>query len=242
MCVHNLKFYTFFIVFIFCLFTQFIHAQEVDKLETHKAYDAIVHGNNSGYYNGPEFQDVYLTNTGSNRYLKQFDFSIGSITYKNQTYFDVLLKYDIYEDQLITRSDDDLKLFKVNLISDYITEFKIHNREFVKIPELDDGNAIRFYEIGHKGENLSLFIKHHKRKKEINVNFTLRYDFIPANYYVLYKNYSYQEFESIKNLKNLLPQQEKQIQNYYKKNKSVYKSDIDRFMIDLFRDLNSQTN
>lgn len=237
MLLTNSKLSYLFTFLIACFFAQYSNAQDVDKLDTHKAYDALVQPNNTGYFNGPEFQDIYLTNSNSDRYFQQFDFLMGSIVYNNQEYFNVYMKYDIHNDQIITRSNDALSLFKVNLNAEKISEFTIYNRKFVTIPELSDNMQVKFYEVAYKGNNVSLYIKHYKEKKETTVNFTLRFDFTTENYYVLHKSDSYQKFKAIKDLKKLLPQQAKQIQDYYKSHNSVYKSDKDTFMVDLFKSL-----
>lgn len=234
----KVKRFILFFLFINCCFTYLSYAQKVNHKEINKAYDDLVQQNNTGLFDGPEFQDIYLTNSNSNRYFDQFDFSKGSVVYNDQKYFDVFMKYDIFDDQIIVRSDDDLNLFKVNLNSENITEFTIQDRRFVSIPALNDINNTKFYEIAYKGENSILYIKHRKEIKETTINYTLRYDFQEKNYYVLFINKSYQSFESVKELKKILSQREKQIQSFYKIHKDIYKSNIDQFMIDLIKNLN----
>ncbi|NGX84050.1 hypothetical protein [Aequorivita sp. KMM 9714] len=87
-----------------------------------------------------------------------------------------MLKYDLLEDNLITHSEGKLSAFNVKFIPDFITSFSIYNRNFVKLVDIYlqlSGNG--FFEEAYLGNQLKLYIKHSKRKKDKALNSGVQY-------------------------------------------------------------------
>mgnify|MGYP003643800080 CR=1 FL=1 len=233
----------------FCNFSLFIllfflahltYAQHNLDDRVYKTYDAIVGQNNTGLYNGTEFIDLYLNTDGSYRYFKGFDYTKGSVTYKGQYYVGVLLKYDLLEDKLLTQSDDNLSVFNVNLIPQFVDSFTIYNHNFVRLAETNlqfSGNA--FFEVAYIGKGLELYIKHSKRKKDKPLKSGIQYKFSESNFYVLKSEGKYSIVNSVKDLRKILPQHEDQIKEYYKTYKTRYKSNPSVFMTNLIKYLDA---
>ena len=112
------KVYLILSTILFIGFVSFSQLKSDDSI--HNVYDDLVSLENTGLYNGTEFKDQFVNTDGSYRYFNLFNFTEGSIVYNNQFYSNVLLKYDLVEDNIISRSYDNLSLFKIGLIAELI--------------------------------------------------------------------------------------------------------------------------
>lgn len=223
--------------FLFCsLFplATFSQANLPDKI--YETYDKIVGLDNTGLYNGTEFTDLFLNTDGTFRYYKGYDYTKGSVTYNSQYYVNVLLKYDLLRDNLLTRSDDNLSIFNVKLIPAFVDSFLIHNHKFVRLPEIDLGlGGNGFFEVGYVGNDLELYIKHTKKMKDKALKNGIQYRFSEDNYYVLKHNGTFFLVSSSKDIREILPQKSEEIRKYFKSYKAIYKSNPDVFMASLIK-------
>ncbi|MAB56627.1 MAG: hypothetical protein CL524_03665 [Aequorivita sp.] len=221
--------------FLFCsLFplATFSQANLPDKI--YETYDKIVGLDNTGLYNGTEFTDLFLNTDGTFRYYQGYDYTKGSITYNGQYYVNVLLKYDLLRDNLLTRSDDNLSIFNVKFIPAFLDSFSIHNHKFVRLPNVDLGlGGNGFYEAAYLGNDLELYIKHTKKMKDRALRNGIQYRFSEANYYVLKYNGKYSLVGSPRDIRQLLPEKAGEIREFYKSYKTIRKSNPDLFMTKL---------
>lgn len=200
----------------------------------YKTYDAIVGIENTGLFNGMEFKDPYLNTDGTYRYYKGFNYTAGTVVYNNQLYSNVFLKYDLLQDKLLTKSDDNLSLFNVALISENVSKFSIYDHNFVRLTDLDmnlSGNG--FFENAYEGSDLKLYIKHEKRKRDRALKTGVQYRFSEDNYYILKTIKGYFEVNSVRDLRKTIPEYEDQIRDFHKSYSALYKANRDNFMVKL---------
>ncbi|MDP2685574.1 MAG: hypothetical protein Q8O62_00010 [Aequorivita sp.] len=208
-----------------------VFAQSNFQNNIYETYDKIVGLDNTDLYNGTEFTDLFLNTDGSFRYFNGFDYTKGSVEYAGQFYSNVSLKYDVLEDNLLVRSDDNLSVFNVQLIPEFVSEFTIYNKHFVRLTETNlnlSGNG--FFEKSYLGNDLSLYIKHTKKKKDRPLKSGIQYRFTDANFYVLESGGAYYLVGSSKHIEKILPEKEEQIRNFHKSYKALYKSNPDVYM------------
>ncbi len=222
------------------------YAQPVSVMDniTHHVYDGLVSSENTGLYNGTGFKDRFLDSwDDSHIYLDSSVFISGTLVYNNQLYTSVSMKYDLYGDNVIIRSNDHLSSFQVELIAQNISGFTINNRDFTKLidawSELE-GNG--FFEVATLGKVVSLYIKHVKKRKKETINNVLQYSFLKDNHYVFLYNDAYHIIYNIKDFKEVVPDTYKQIRDFKKQNKRLYKTDPDSFMIALVKYLDENQN
>lgn len=212
----------------------------------YKTYDRIVGLENTGLYNGTEFTDPYLNTNGTYRYYNGFDYTRGSVTYNGQYYADVFLKYDLLEDNLLSRSDDNLSVFNVKLIPDFVESFSIHGHNFVRLPDAAiklGGNG--FYEVAYLGNDTALYIKHNKKMRDKALKKGMQYSFLNANYYLLKYHGAYTVVRSQRDFRKLFPEKSEEIRKFFKSFKTMYRSDPDAFMVQITKYLdgpNTNTN
>lgn len=197
---------------------------------------------NTGLYNGTEFTDLYLNTDGSYRYFNGFDYAKGSVTYNGQYYVNASLKYDLLEDNLIARSDDNLSIFNIKLIPEFVDSFSIYNLNFVRITDINLGlSGNGYFEVAYLGEHMELYIKHAKRKKDKAKNGALEYKFTDDIFYMLKNSGKYSVIRSVKDIRKSLPKYEDDIRQFYKTYRALYKSDRGMFMARLVKHLESLT-
>lgn len=219
----------YLIVFLFSAY--FSYAQNNKKDKIFETYDAIVGADNTKLYNGTEFTDLFLNTDGSFRYFNGFDYSKGSVTYSGEYFVNVSLKYDLLEDNLLARSDDNLSIFNIKLIPEFVDSFSIYKRNFVRLTDTNLGfSGNGYFEEAFIGDKLQLYIKHAKRKKDLVKGKALQYKFTDDNFYLVKKAGNYFVVRSIKDVRKLLPENEEHIRQFYKTYKSLYKSNREVFM------------
>lgn len=211
-------------------------SQTTSKDKIYETYDNIVGIENTGLFNGTEFTDIFLNTDGTYRYFKGFDYVRGSVTYNGEYYVNVLLKYDLLEDNLLTRSNDNLSLFNVKFIPEFVTSFSMYNRNFVRLSDTNLGlSGNGFFETAYLGNDLQIYIKQSKKKKDKALNSGIQYKFSEDNFYLLKHKDVYSVIRSTKDLRNALPEKDDEIKDFYKSYKALYKSNPDSFMTKLVK-------
>tara|TARA_R100000353_G_C6511982_1_gene196834 strand:+ start:6073 stop:6789 length:717 start_codon:yes stop_codon:yes gene_type:complete len=237
-----LKSITFFFTICY-LITYGTFAQKNINTEVYKSYDSLVGNFNKELYNGTEFTDLYLNTDGSFRYLNGFSYTSGSVTYKGAYYPDVLLRYDLLEDNLIVKSNDNLSVFNVKLIPQFIDSFSLYNYNFVRLPLTNLGlKGNSFFQSAYQGKTLELYIKHVKKKKDKALPSGLQYRFKEEYNFILKYNATYHLINSERELRRLFPHQKEEIKTFYRTYKILRKSNPSQFKINLIKYLDEKTS
>lgn len=223
--------------FLILLFiTCFSYSQNNLKDKVFENYDILVGRDNTALYNGTEFTDLFLNTNGTYRYFKGFDYVKGSVTYNGQYYVNVNLNYDLLEDNLLARSDDNLSIFNIKLIPEFVESFSIYNLNFVRLNDTNLGiSGNGYFEEIYIGNDLKLYIKHSKRKKDKAKKEGVEYNFISDTVLILKNSEKYILVRSVNDVIKILPKKEDQIRQFYKTYKSLYKSNPEIFMTRLIK-------
>lgn len=224
------------IVIIYFFVAPVCIAQTTSEDRIYKTYDKLVGQENTDLFNGTEFTDEYLNTDGTYRYLKTFDYSKGSVVYMGEYFVEVLLKYDLLDDKLLTRSNDNLSIFNVQLISEFISEFTIHNRHFVKLKIADKQE---FVEEVFKGDFISLYTKHKKKISSKALSSGIQYNFKPVNYYLIEHNGEYVPIETKKDFKREFPGFKTEIESFYDRFRLLQNQNRSEFIKNLIVYINS---
>lgn len=224
---------------LFFLHGVFVFSQSTIDNRTYEIFDEIVGLENTNFFNGPQFKDEYPKAVGDSRYFNQNVFAPNKIEYDGQWFSNVPLEYDIFSDNVITRSNDHMSNFIVQLIPGYISKFIINGHNFVKLEDSkfsSEGNG--FYEVATVGKSFELYIKHFRNIKELTVDFAFQKIFVRKNYYLVHYEGAYHVINSSKDFKKVVSNRYKEVQKFRKDYKSIYKSDRTSFMIKLVEYLN----
>ncbi|QLC66415.1 hypothetical protein LPB248_08990 [Flavobacterium sp. LPB0248] len=223
------------IVFILLLLSINGFSQTNEKKEVSNYFDKIVGEEILNINNGKIHIDPYNLKNSHNYYLDK-NFVKGSVFYDNQFYENVLIKYDIYKDQLV-KSFANNTAFGITLINEKTDYFFIENKKFInidtkyKFPKVITG----FFEEKYLGKKISLYIKHFKTAKEIIVETTLYTEFKELSDYQLLYNSKFTPVNTQKEILAIFPDLKKEIKDYYKKNKLLEETAPNLFKADLLK-------
>lgn len=152
---------------------------QVNK-ESYNWFDNQIGIENTGLYNGIEYIEVEKGSNNYTKFLYPDNFSSGFVSYDGQTYFDVLLKYNVYEEKVIANVGQisGKKVFEI--FAAKIDSFSIENRKFIqsKILISEEGKQISgFNELLIDGKQIKLFKKLRKNKNTKINNKTLLFEY-----------------------------------------------------------------
>jgi hypothetical protein len=229
-------YYTFFFLLNIC--SAFAQLNSSEK-EYYKIFDSIVGVSNTGIFDGIEYREKYVTINGNHKYFQTSEYLIGNIIYNEQPYYDIEMKYDLYNDELIVKLRNNIGFFVIKLIKEKIDNFTINNHSFVKITSNDKKFNSEIFEILFKSNDLILYKKHKKfRKEHLDKKFAYS-EFSYKKEYLLYFNESYYSIKTKKNLIQLFPEHKRQINSLIRSNKRLLYSNLDTNVIQLMKIINN---
>ncbi|GAB1856375.1 hypothetical protein MHTCC0001_12100 [Flavobacteriaceae bacterium MHTCC 0001] len=221
-----------------CAFSQ----NETSVKKQYNWFDNIVGIENTNLINGITFHERLKTLDEKGQYLISKLFKIGNITYNGQPYFDIQIKYDVFNDQIILSGLNNNGYFAIQLVKYLVNSFSLNERNFINSQQLkvttNNTNNKGFFEVLHLNPNISLY-KKHKKDKQVKKNDQISYlEFRDKQEYMLYLNNEIHPLNSKKNVLKLFPHLKKQINQFYAKNRALMAYDYDKFLIKLIQNLN----
>ena len=228
-----LLFSSLFLTSFFGLFAQ----EKEDYLIT---YDSIIGKENLAITNGLFHYNNYRVNDNKDIYFINEKYVTGSLNYLGQAYYNLSLKYDSYNDEIVYRSSGNSEKTGINLIKSNVNSFKIHGLNFVNLDKLDSekNDFIKgFYEEKIKNNILTFYIKHSKSKREVFIGKNIFVEFSDEAEFVLQKDQKFNKINSKKSIINVFPDKKKSINEYYKKNSELKKKDKTLFFTNLLQNI-----
>ncbi len=229
---------TIFLTLIAFISVNFMFSQDVNKTKEN-IYDNIVGLENTGLFNGKRYYNAYKTTPNNTNFYIFTDFSKANVVFDKQPYYNVDLKYDVTTDQLITKLNNNLSYINIQLVKNKVSSFNIDNHHFINSKLLlnDSIPDLGFLEIVYTTPLYKFLIKRIKRvSKELENKkyvFTFRsYDV----YYFFFEDKLY-EISSYKDLRKIMPDLKKDINDFYRNNKKLLKSDEELFVVNLLKQL-----
>ncbi|MEE9364256.1 MAG: hypothetical protein V3U92_16775 [Cellulophaga sp.] len=149
-------------------FIEFAHGQQNNKEKSFlNWFDSEIGISNTDLINGTEVVEKYRSLPKHHKFYNINDFVLGNVTYINQNYYNVYLKYDIFNDFLIAKVAGKKKGGIIQLISSKVSRFYINGTTFVKIPRINKKGREGFAELMIDNKYFSLY-RQHKKLKTIN--------------------------------------------------------------------------
>ncbi|HEX9602040.1 MAG TPA: hypothetical protein VF985_11160 [Mariniflexile sp.] len=168
-----------------------LFGQEAESRESYYYwYDQMIESSNFGVFNGVEYVENYRILNEKHKFFDDPNFSVGSIVYEGQPYFNLALKYDLFEDRLLltylNQSNSPTMVFDKNKV----TGFEINGHQFKNIQSKinDSSKPLGFLEVLSANDSIVLYKKHKKRIRTKTSDKTRYYEFKEDNaYYTYYK-------------------------------------------------------
>jgi hypothetical protein len=208
--------------------------QQKKEAQLYKWFDETLGTENSILFNGTRPSENTRSKDGSHKYYLSSSFVTGNIVYQNQLFFDIPLKYDIHEDELIINLTADTKTSIIKLIKTNVQQFTLQNKQFVQLQVPEQTMPVSgFYEVLFQSDDLSLYKKHHKTKKERIVHKEVYTDYRENDEYLIKERGEYRTILNKNDLISAIPEHKTTINNFYKEYDQLRKSDFDAFLIKL---------
>ena len=210
------------------------HAQYTETDDFYRWFDATIGEENSGLYYAEEYVDEYLVINDQHRYFKSPYFEPGTLYYDGRPYFDVMMKYDLYEDFLITRTKNISGLPPLKMQKRKIDSFTVHGQRFINIAKKYK-NMVKtneLYAVLYETPYFTLFKK--PRKKNIRKLDRRRvyYNFNEDDEYAFIVNGTLVTIRNRKDVKKQFTTLKKTINDHYRI--AQFDTDGDQFMLTLF--------
>jgi hypothetical protein len=178
-----------------------------------------IYGLNPILYNGKVYDYFLGPNVKGNQYFNNSDFLKGCITLREQKFEDVLLNYDILNQELILKYTDNQESQRLLIVSKaWLGEFSLGNEHFIVFTK-PDGEKMIVQEINQgKIRLLRLWTK----KLTADLSFGSESYVITKRNQKLYLTYNkvFAEYSKIKDLLVLLNmEKQKKVKNYLRQNK-----------------------
>tara|TARA_R100000789_G_C2981141_1_gene143496 strand:+ start:53 stop:736 length:684 start_codon:yes stop_codon:yes gene_type:complete len=223
------------ILALLLLFSAATYSQNNNK-DLYIAFDKTIGLENTNLSYGKLFTEKYRTTQENHPYLKKNDFQTASVNYQKESFYNILLKYDVLEDELIITIPNDYGNRSLILEKAKVKGFTLDNKTFVN--DITYG----FLQVLYHINNTTLYKKNSKtKKKKLNKSYVY-YKFIENNSYQLRINETNFEVKNKKDFIDLFPLQKKLITDFYKANRDIRKNNLDQFFLRLTTQLSKQTN
>ncbi|WP_394776421.1 hypothetical protein [Flavobacterium sp.] len=192
------------------------YSQSSNEIFVYNWFDKNLGVESLDFENGPAHLNFDKTINNNNRYYISEDFKKGSINYNGQDYFDLLLNYDTYNDEIVLKPYGESNTTKINIIKENVSYFKLGNERFVKLETLNIPNFRKgYYEEVLTGNDITLFVKYYKEKKKINKDEIDLVEFIPKYEFILLKDSKSYLVNTKKEILALFPNNKRKINDFY---------------------------
>ena len=211
--MHNHLITTLLISFLLC--TQLANGQlKNEEKEGYLWFDHALGAENINLYNGLVYIEKYKTINDKHKFFSSRNSLVGSIIHKGQPYYNVKMKYDLFEDQILVMTNN-----LVQLINEHIASFTINGSKFVNIDTQkgDTRSLSGFYEILTETPSYSLYKKHCKRKIDRMGQKAVYSEFIDDNQFYVHYSGAYHKINTKRDMIKIFPEFKREIKAYAKR-------------------------
>lgn len=182
-----------------------------------KYFDRTIGNGNLEINNGNVHVNDFQILNNKNCYYPSEKFENGNITYNNQNYYDLAIKYDLYKDILVYKPQAS-DVISINLNPEKTSSFYINKKKFIYINSLlFPLSPIKsgYYEENISEKNFTFYIKHHRDRREIIKETSVLNEFNDNYEYYIKKDGSFYKISAKKDLIKLFPERKKTINEFY---------------------------
>ncbi len=187
-------------------------------------------GENAHIYTGYEYATPDRNIKGSPYFLADGPIP-ARVFYDDSYYQDIPVLYDLVLDQLVINRLG--QNFKISLINDKLTSFKIRNHEFIRIAG-DSANGIElasgYYDRMYAGKTIVL-VKRKRRLQEVFNYNTTAYEYKDENAYYVISAGQIVQVDSKSGILDLFKSKKAEIKSFLRKNKLNFKSDFEKTLV-----------
>lgn len=202
--------------------------------ESYLWFDEVLGPENVNLYNGLNYIEKYKTKNGNHKFFNSENTLPNSlIIYEGQPYYNVKIKYDSFEDQVLVVSNN-----VVQLTREHVSSFTINENRFVYLDTASQDTRFipGFYEILTETPSYTLYKKHRKKPiKRIDQN-TNYFEFFDDNQYYVHYLDAYHKIKTKRDLLKIFTEFKKEIKANSKK--ISHKLDLESYLLNTLPKIN----
>ena len=213
-----------------------VKAQEAtDYPEAYEVFDFFVGHTNAGVFDGVEYLEKYPVRNNKHKFFDSPNFQLGSLHFADEPYFNVALKYDVYDDILLAKNTAINSASITQLDSKKIRSFTIADFHFVRLnPSSEkDKDFVGFFEVLFDKKELVL-LKKHQKKMFKKVDNGVYYEFKDNPWYLMAHKGSYVRIKNENSLIAVFPNSKDYIRSYSQSNSALKEENYDSYLVSLF--------
>lgn len=225
--------------FILFLISLTAFSQDFSEEEIYSWYDQQEGIENATLFRGIEYVETDRMINEKHKFFITQEFQIANLTYNGDRFFNVPLRYNIYDDVLLVNLQNNKSNFIFQLISDKVSQFQFDNYKFRYLSNNDNKNITGFYEVIDEEGDFKIYKKYLQNRREIRDRSVAYIEFEARNseYIFKFKN----DISNLDNQRALyaeFPDLKNEIKNIYKKYAEEERKKPDAFMKNLAREMN----
>ena len=205
-------------------------------------YDQLVGLENTNLFNGREYIEEHRMIDEKHKFFDSFDYVPGVVVYDNEIFYNVDLKYNIFEDLLLVQLNGSRGKTRFSLYKEDLNGFRLNGHNFINIKEPGVPYSRHgIYEVILAEEQLKLLKKHNLIMKKILDGQLLHHEFEKDEPdYFYFSEGKLFEADS-KNLYDIFPAIKEEIRSFYRKNRRLRRNEPGEFHKRLFNQISSLT-
>ncbi|MGB7841467.1 MAG: hypothetical protein WBL21_01655 [Salinimicrobium sp.] len=199
-------------------------------------FDNIIQIENSGIIEGFEYVEIHRMINNKHKFFKTFDFVPGTVFYDGQPFFNVDLKYNVFQDILLIQIENDQGKMIFQPFDSRLDGFILQNRTFENIKAVETGPELAgIYEVLLETDGIKVLKKHRKKEKTLLDREVVYYEFSADEPHYFYWVNNKLEILNRSNLMESFPEEKSNIRNFYRSKRKEAKNNPDVFIQNLFK-------
>lgn len=185
----------------------------------------------SWLYNGPAYDGAQPRISGSPYFNTEAGFTSGTLRYDGFVYQSIPLKYDIYEDKLVSVLANGISMF--SLIPEKVSDFYLyqHHFKYIKADDALLNSPLKsgYYDMIYEGK-IKLLAKREARVQSTTSNFGFENFFVQKTNYFLEKDNTYYRISNESSFLKLFKEKRAELKQHLKAQKVKFKKDPEQAM------------
>lgn len=239
----------YFTRFLFSLILTFLLCgtsavgQEIPR-ELQKAYegfDATIGVQNTDIFTGVEYIEKHRMINEKHKFYRSEKFVPATVFYEDQPYFNIPIKYNIFDDLLLVKLPSQRGETEFQLLSNRLDGFFLDSRRFINVYE-GGSEFSGIFELLFEGPGMQVLKKYRLSQQKISRRELVHYEFKQKSpeYFFKYRGNYYELNRG--NLLELFPSHKPEVRDYYRDYRKQKRVQQDDALVAMFQRLLNLSN
>ncbi len=231
-----------------CLLTVFLcgtsaRGQEIprDLQNAYEGFDATIGIQNTDIFTGVEYIEKHRMINEKHKFYGSDQFVPATVFYEGQPYFEIPVKYNIFDDLLLVQLPSRRGQTEFQLLSTRLDGFLLNSRRFVNVYEAGSQFS-GIYQLLYEGPDVQVLKKYRLSQQKISRRELVHYEFKPRSpeYFFKYRGKYYELNRG--NLLELFPDHKPEVRDFYRDYRKQQRVQQDDALVAMFQRLSNLPN